>query len=38
MFAYTGLRRTELINLNWNDINLENKYLIEKNQKTKIRG
>lgn len=22
MFAYTGLRRTELINLNWNDINL----------------
>jgi site-specific recombinase XerD len=30
MFAYTGLRRTELINLNWNDINLGNRYLIVK--------
>jgi Site-specific recombinase XerD len=35
MFAYTGLRRTELINLNWNDINLGNKYLIVKKSKNK---
>jgi len=35
MFAYTGLRRTELINLNWNDINLESKYLIVRKSKNK---
>lgn len=35
MFAYTGLRRTELINLNWNDINLGNKYLIVRKSKNK---
>ena len=35
MFAYTGLRRTELINLNWNDINLGSKYLIVKKSKNK---
>jgi len=35
MFAYTGLRRTELINLNWNDINLVNKYLIVRKSKNK---
>jgi len=35
MFSYTGLRRTELINLNWNDINLGNKYLIVRKSKNK---
>lgn len=35
MFAYTGLRRTELINLNWNDINLGNNYLIVRKSKNK---
>jgi len=35
MFAYTGLRRTELINLNWNDINLGNRYLIVRKSKNK---
>ncbi|MHB8276714.1 MAG: tyrosine-type recombinase/integrase [Candidatus Humimicrobiaceae bacterium] len=35
MFAYTGLRRTELISLNWNDINLGNKYLIVRKSKNK---
>ncbi|TET10390.1 MAG: hypothetical protein E3J83_00585 [Candidatus Atribacteria bacterium] len=35
MFAYTGLRRTELINLNWNDINLGNKYLIVRKSKNR---
>ena len=35
MFAYTGLRRTELINLNWNDINLGSKYLIVRKSKNK---
>ncbi len=35
MFAYTGLRRTELIDLNWNDINLGNKYLIVRKSKNK---
>ncbi|MHB8277406.1 MAG: tyrosine-type recombinase/integrase [Candidatus Humimicrobiaceae bacterium] len=35
MFTYTGLRRTELINLNWNDINLGSKYLIVRKSKNK---
>jgi len=35
MFVYTGLRRTELINLNWNDINLGNKTLIVRKSKNK---
>ena len=35
MFAYTGLRRTELINLNWTDINLGNKYLTVRKSKNK---
>lgn len=35
MFAYTGLRRTELINLNWNDINLGSRYLIVRKSKNK---
>ena len=26
--VFSGLRRTELINLSWDDINLENRYLI----------
>jgi integrase len=35
MFSYTGLRRTELTDLNWNDINLGNKYLIVRKSKNK---
>src|SRR4030065_888881 len=35
MFAYTGLRRTELINLNWDDINLGSRYLIVRKSKNK---
>ena len=35
MFGNTGLKRTELINLNWNDINLGNKYLIVRKSKNK---
>ncbi|MBM3703205.1 MAG: hypothetical protein FJW63_09545, partial [Actinobacteria bacterium] len=35
MFAYTGLRRSELINLNWNDINLGSRYLIVRKSKNK---
>jgi len=35
MFAYTGLRRTELINLNWDDINLGSKYLIVRKSKNR---
>jgi site-specific recombinase XerD len=35
LFAYIGLRRNELINLNWDDINLGNKYLIVRKSKNK---
>ena len=35
MFAYTGLRRTELTDLNWDDINLGSKYLIVRKSKNK---
>lgn len=35
MFAFTGLRRTELTSLNWNDINLGSKYLIVRKSKNK---
>ena len=35
MFGYTGLRRTELTNLNWDDINLGSKYLIVRKSKNK---
>ena len=35
MFAYTGLRRSELTNLNWDDINLGSKYLIVRKSKNK---
>jgi len=35
LFSYTGLRRNELINLNWDDINLGNKYLIVRKSKNK---
>ena len=35
MFAYTGLRRTELTNLDWDDINLGSKYLIVRKSKNK---
>ena len=35
MFSYTGLRRTELTDLNWNDINLGNRYLIVRKSKNK---
>ncbi len=35
MFAYTGLRRSELINLNWDDINLGINSLIVRKSKNK---
>jgi site-specific recombinase XerD len=35
LFAYTGLRRNELINLNWDDINLGSRYLIVRKSKNK---
>jgi len=33
MLFYTGIRRAELLNLNWNDLNLENNVLIVKSGK-----
>lgn len=35
MFAYTGIRRSELLNLSWDDINLGEKYLIVRKAKNK---
>jgi len=35
LFSYAGLRKSELIKLNWEDINLGSKYLIIRNSKNK---
>ncbi len=35
LFAFGGLRRSELLNLNWDDINLGSKYLIVRNGKNR---
>ncbi len=35
LFAYAGLRKSELIKLNWEDINLGSKHLIIRNSKNK---
>jgi len=35
LLAFTGLRKSELLNLNWDDINLGSKYLIVRNGKNK---
>ncbi len=35
MFAYSGIRKTELLNLNWNDINLGTSHLVIRNSKNK---
>ncbi len=35
LLAYAGLRKSELLNLNWDDINLGSKYLIVRNGKNK---
>lgn len=35
LLAFTGLRKSELLNLNWEDINLGSKYLIVRNGKNK---
>ena len=35
LFAFGGLRKSELLNLNWDDINLGSKYLIVRNGKNK---
>ena len=36
ILSYTGLRKSELLNLNWDDINLGLKYLTVKNTKNRI--
>jgi len=36
MLAYTGLRKSELLNLDWDDVNLGLKYLIVRNTKNRI--
>jgi site-specific recombinase XerD len=35
LFAYAGLRKSELLNLNWDDVNLGSKYLIVRNGKNR---
>lgn len=35
LLAYTGIRKSELLNLNWEDINLGNKYITIRNTKNK---
>ncbi len=35
LFAFAGLRKSELLNLNWDDINLGSKYLIIRNGKNR---
>jgi len=35
LFAFGGLRKSELLNLNWDDINLGSKYLIVRNGKNR---
>ncbi|MGM0366718.1 MAG: tyrosine-type recombinase/integrase [Actinomycetota bacterium] len=35
LFAYSGLRKSELLNLDWDDINLGAKYLVVRNGKNK---
>jgi len=35
LFAFAGLRKSELLNLNWDDVNLGSKYLIVRNGKNR---
>lgn len=35
MFSYTGIRKSELLNLNWDDINLGTSHLVIRNSKNK---
>ena len=35
MFAYTGARKSELLNLNWDDLNLDTSHLVIRNSKNK---
>ncbi len=36
LLAYTGIRKSELLNLNWQDVNLGQKYIIIRNSKNKV--
>jgi len=36
LFTYTGIRKSELLNLNWQDVNLGQKNIIIRNSKNKI--
>ena len=36
LFVYSGIRKTELLNLDWQDVNLGQKYVIIRNSKNKV--